>query len=413
MCRKNIRYFIVCLSFVVSFWCLSSFTIEAKYTYCDKKIAGTDYYDCESFAYTYYEDPINSSMIVALNDDSSILYLGKKEGIDIFYANGFRYYNVTYDDRGKDDNNVWSVISSKGITLFDGSFKDSIFIDDSHHGYYRSYLYDDVYTIRQYVNNGELYRTIVVYNVYSNKIDFKDAYYDEDILDDSIVNEVLDATRNFSVSLESKYGVKSATTKINGVEVESSLNNNNVYIDKQIVNANLIKGKTNTIEVKVMDYFGKVVSKKYKMLFLNNDVSISFSTLTSVVESSSRRIVINASPGKGKEIDNDYCWYYWSKSEDDSLVYDEFLKNYASSSYKGSYSEDKGVILRNTSGTYYLYALAKDDDSYIVVRSEGYVLNNNGYKVNYSVGDAILVVSLLILCIAPISIYLYIRKKGY
>ena len=95
------------------------------------------------------------------------------------------------------------------------------------------------------------------------------------------------------------------------------------------------------------------------------------------------------------------------------MKYEDFLINYANSEYKGSYSEDKGVILRNTSGTYYLYALAKDDVSYVVSRSEGYILDDGGFKVSYSVNDGILIVSLLILAIAPISIYLFIRKKGY
>ena len=142
-------------------------------------------------------------------------------------------------------------------------------------------------------------------------------------------------------------------------------------------------------------------------------MSIEYSSIDSLIESSSRRIVINATAGKCKTIDTDYCWYYWSTSEDDSLLYDDFLKNYANSDYKGSYSKDKGVILRNTSGTYYLYALAKDDDSWVVEKSEGYVLNNNQEWVRYSIEDLIFIVSLLIVMVLPISIYLFIRKKGY
>ena len=152
---------------------------------------------------------------------------------------------------------------------------------------------------------------------------------------------------------------------------------------------------------------------KVANLLVNNEVLLEFSTMDSLIESASRRILVNALAGKGKTLDTDYCWYYWSVSPDDGLSYEEFLKNYAMSEYKGSYSEDKGVILRNTSGTYYLYALAKDEDSFAVKRSEGYVLNGTGYKMNYNMYDVIFVLSFAVCAVVPIVIYLYIRKKGY
>ena len=135
--------------------------------------------------------------------------------------------------------------------------------------------------------------------------------------------------------------------------------------------------------------------------------------MSSVIESSSRRILINAIAGKGKTIDTDYCWYYWSTNDDDSLEYDSFLKNYANSSYKGSYSEGKGVILRNTTGTYYLYALAKDDDSWVVEKSEGYTLNNIHPLPTYDRTDYFIIVLLIVVAIVPIVSYLIIRKKGH
>lgn len=414
MCKIKIRYLLMFLLLIISSIYLNdSSKINASYQYCDTKVAGTEYYDCGSFAYTYPEDFYHSSMIVSLDSKSSILYAGEKDNIHIFYASGFRFYNVTYDDRSRSDNNIWTIITSKGSNVYNGSFDDSILIDESHRGYVNAYLFADVYTIRQYINDGELYRTIVVYNFDDSEITFKDAYYDGEILDSSSPSEVTKSYSGFKVDVESKYGLTNLSVTINDVEVKAVFDGKNISLDSSVINEHLVMGKNNTIKITGLDHFGVRMSKTYKLLYLNNNASISFSTITSVIESSSRRIVINASPGKGKSIDNDYCWYYWSKSEDDSLTYDDFLKNYASSSYKGSYSEGKGVILRNTSGTYYLYALAKDDDSYIVVRSEGYVLNNAGYKVNYSIKDAILLVSLMIVAIAPISIYLYIRKKGY
>jgi hypothetical protein len=161
------------------------------------------------------------------------------------------------------------------------------------------------------------------------------------------------------------------------------------------------------------NYLGTVVNETYFINALSTNVSINFSSISSDVISSSRRIVISANAGIGGELDRDYCWYYWSTNPNDSLEYEDFLVNYAKSEYKGSYSEDKGVILRNTSGTYYLYALAKDEDSYIVSRSEGYTLDDNGFSFELTINDWIFIVSLLILVVVPILIYLSTRRRLY
>ena len=60
-----------------------------------------------------------------------------------------------------------------------------------------------------------------------------------------------------------------------------------------------------------------------------------------------------------------------------------------------------------------MYALAKDEDSSVVIRSEGYVLTNNNYRYDYRIMDGIVVMALLICSIIPIYVYLHIRKKGY
>ena len=413
MCSRSlIKYFFFsCLFFI--FYSCSSCLVSATYKYCDKLVYGTSFYDCGSMIYTYVDDLEHSSIVYSVESNQSILYAGKIEGIDIFFAKGIRFYNISYDDRSKANNNLWTNISSRGSMIYNGAFDDSWLIDDSHKGYYRFNLYNEVYTVRQYHRDGQLYNTIVIYNYNDSNIELLDIKYDDVSLIPLEVNEVLGASNGVDITWSSKYGLKNIEVSVNDVLVDVDFNNGALHVGRDALNANLIRGEAVSLCVVAYDYLGVKTEKQYKLILLNNNAAISFSTVTSIVESASRRIVINASAGKGKELDLDYCWYYWSTSPDDSLVYEEFLKNYANSYYKGSYSEDKGVILRNTSGTYYLYALAKDDDSFTVVRSEGYVLTGQRYMVSYSIGDAIFVTGVLALGVVSVLIYLYIRKKGY
>ena len=78
---------------------------------------------------------------------------------------------------------------------------------------------------------------------------------------------------------------------------------------------------------------------------------------------------------------------------------------------KGTYTSNKGVILIDSEGAYYLYALAKDDDSYVVVRSEKYVLNGSGFVNKIIYKDFILVGILCVAAALPIFIYLFVRGK--
>ena len=407
--KFNLKILICMFTFILGFIFFSS-KVSATYKFCDTKIEGTTYYDCGNYIYTYYEDTRHSTIIYAL-DDANIIYVGEKEGVSIFYADGFRYYNVSYDDRESSDENLWSVLSSKGKIIYDGTFSDSKYIDDSHEGFYYYGLYADVYAIKQY-KKGELYRTIAIYNI-DNDVDFIKATYDDIEIFENTLNEVPQAEEEIKVSIDSLYGVKSLKTIINGSEVESKITNNVVHISSEVINPLLVAGEEVIFTIEIEDYFNNTYICDYSLKLFKDIVSIRFSTMTSVTQSVSRRIVIDATAGKDKELDLGYCWYYWSTSPDDSLKYDDFLVNYGNSNYKGSYSEDKGVILRNTTGTYYLYALAKDNDSWVVEKSEGFVLNHLNTTVSYTIGDVILVVSLLIAAIVPIYIYLIIRKKGY
>ena len=419
--KTKIKKYIYIAIFVLTiFFVMDTNSANAAYVGCEKKIIGTNFYDCGNFVYTYPEDREHSSKLYAKDYTQRVVYAGEKDGYSVFYTNGLRYYNVTYDDRSSENNNIWSNIVNSGELLFDGSFEDTWLLDESHEGFFRDpyILKNGTYVIRQYHNDGKEYRKIIVYSVMgldSNKYkaNIKNFVYDGEVIESNSIKEVLDLKRNLSIYFDSAFGIESISIKINGTEINEYVIEGNLITLNNKINSYFKKGEVNSIAINAKNYLGVEVNEIYRLNVLNNSVSIEFSSISSQVVSSSRRILISAHAGIGKNLDTDYCWYYWSKNPDDSLEYGDFLINYANSKYKGSYSQDKGVILRNTTGTYYLYALAKDSDSTIVVRSDGYKLNDTGFSVNYDVYDAILVVSLLILAIVPISIYLFVRRKGY
>ena len=87
------------------------------------------------------------------------------------------------------------------------------------------------------------------------------------------------------------------------------------------------------------------------------------------------------------------------------------MTNYSLSEYKGRYSSNKGVILRNSDGVYYLYVLAKDNESAIVVRSDEYVLKNKERLTKFSFGDVLFVLGLIFCATLPVFIYIVARGK--
>ena len=410
--KRSLKLLMFIFFVFVSFVLLQN-KVEASYKFCDTRIENTNYFDCGNYVYTYPEDVLHSSMIYSLDEKASIIYAGEIDNVHVFYANGFKYYNYSYDDRSDKNNNLWSIISKRGVVVYDGSFDDSWIIDDSHSGYYYYNLYADVYTIRQYTYDGDLYRSMAIYNFENGWVDFQNVLYNGTVLNEQIENEIVYSDSDIIIDVNSSYGVKRIDVTYNESTINVEYYNQKIFISNEELMNKVSKGESVELKITIYDYLNIEYKKSYKIKIINENVSIKFSTMSSVSKAPSRRIVIDAIAGKNKEIDTDYCWYYWSTSPDDSLLYDDFLLNYANSEYKGSYSKDKGVILRNTSGTYYLYALAKDDDSWIVERSEGYLLNNKNTSVKYSIGDAIFVVSLLIICVIPISVYLFIRRKGY
>lgn len=417
--KKFYKIFGICfILFVMSFFCNSN-EVEAGYLGCNQKIENTDYYNCGDRVYTYHGPKERSSMLLAI-PGYTIVYAGEMDGYSIFYANGLRYYNRTYDDRTSSNNNIWTTISREGKLIFSGEFDDSWIVDETHEGFYNEGdpLGDGIYEVIQYNNNGSVYKKLIVYNIsktisniYNTRIlSFE---YDGKAIEEENAVDVIELQNKLAIKIGTNFGIKKVSIKVNDIETKDYSISKNTIIFGPNFNNIVSRGNTNKIKIIVENYLGFSVTKTYYINALSSNVSINFASISSEVISSSRRIVINADAGIGGKLDRDYCWYYWSTNPNDSLKYEDFLINYARSEYKGSYSEDKGVILRNTAGTYYLYALAKDEDSYIVSRSEGYTLDDTGFYVSYSEYDAILVVSLLIIAIIPISIYLFIRKRGY
>ena len=416
--KKLFKIFSMCfILFVISIFVNSS-RVEA-YVGCNYKIENTEFYDCGNYVYTYPADYSKSSMIYAM-PGNNVVYAGEREGYHLFYVNDFRYYNRTYDDRSLKNNNIWTSVSSIYGVVFSGEFKDSILLDETHEGVYNGgySIGAGKYEVIQYHQNGEVYSKLLIYNISDSisniyNTNVKSFDYDGTIIEPNVNTDVVELNDKLIVNLNTSFGIKDFYLKVDGVEVENyRIINNSVIFDAGF-NKYLNKGNVNTIEVYAKNYLGTVVNETYFINALSTNVSINFSSISSDVISSSRRIVISAHAGIGKTLDTDYCWYYWSTSANDSLEYEDFLVNYAKSEYKGSYSEDKGVILRNTSGTYYLYALAKDEDSYIVSRSEGYTLDDNGFSFELTINDWIFIVSLLILVVVPILIYLSTRRRLY
>ena len=173
----------------------------------------------------------------------------------------------------------------------------------------------------------------------------------------------------------------------------------------------LKRNEKNALNITLYNGFNEPAIFKYKFNLVSEKITINLESTVSKLETSSRRILINAKAGNGKELDKNYSLYYWSTSSTDGLNYEDFMENYKNSKYKGTYSDSKGVILRNTEGVYYLYALAKDDDSSTVVKSDEYVLKESQKLNKVIIDDVIIVCVLGILALLPIVVYLVTRVK--
>ncbi len=406
----------ICL--FVAFFLFCSVKVEAYERYCTKNIIAADrtYKLCDDNVYVMPDDIEYSSYLVADRNvtykTGIILYAGNIDGMETFYSTGFNYYGVVYDDRGflTSKNNIWSDLSINGVLEYTGRFDDNVLVDESSSGYIHFYNEVGTYLIRQYIAH-ELKSYIKVIVVGKDDIDLNidsAMFGDNKISDENVVDDGADL--KFAIN-GGKYGFGG------NVEVEVNSCKINVLFSKElVVNSAEFKGclklnERNEIGVTIYNGLARKKTFKYYLKLVSDKVEIKLENSVSEVVTSSRRILIKASAGVGKTLDEEHCLYYWSKNADDKLTYEDFMTNYSMSENKGRYASNKGVILRDSDGVYYLYALAMDDDSTTVVRSDKYILQKSE-DLNTIIWEDILLVLIFGVCaIIPIIIYVYIRGK--
>ena len=105
--RKITINFIIFIGCVLFFFAFGN-NVKASYdSVCNKgEIVAkqSTYKKCGTgILYLYEEDKSNSSYLVSNKNYGSkdqVLYAGIVDGLDTFYAAGFDFYSVVYDDRG-------------------------------------------------------------------------------------------------------------------------------------------------------------------------------------------------------------------------------------------------------------------------------------------------------------------------
>lgn len=418
--RKSIFKYLVIVSIFAFMHLFNASVVKASYdqTCAINVIKATfnDYYDCgDNPIYLMEDNKEKSSFIIAgyKNDiKNRVLYAGKIDGIDTFYASAFKYYAVVYDDRPLFGygNDMWSNVTINNETVYDGSFENSFFKDKSYTKLVALYNEIGTYIIRQYVG-GSVTRMIKVIIPDNENIGIfvSEAKYGNINMDGSSTREKYENIKFVITGGEYGYD-NSVSVKINEC-VSKEKFSNEIILENSTFKDCLNFGENNKVVITLRN--GLNVKKEYSYNFTidNQNVSIKLESSISKVSTSSRRIVINAKAGINKKLDVSSNLYYWSTNDNDKLTYEDFMTNYEKSDKKGSYTSNKGVILRNSEGTYYLYALAKDDDSYVVVRSEKYVLNESGFVNKIIYKDFILVGLLCIGAALPVFIYLFVRGK--
>lgn len=384
---------------------------------CSEKIETEDgyVYNCEKNI--IYIDPSDSksSYMIASNrymSKNRILYAGVVDGLDTFYSTSFSYYRVVYDDRGlfTSSKSKYSDISINGEMVYNGKFKDNLLVDNSVEGFLPYFDEKGTYLIRHYVNS-KVVRSIrmIVIDEKDNDLKVSAAFYGNESLDSK---EMVYSNSNLRFVISGgKYGIgDNVTININECVIDKSYNKELILYTEEFGKC-LINNGVNKISVTLVNGLNDTIDFSYKLNFINQDVTIRLVDSISKIETSSRRILIVPTAGKGKTLDEDSNLYYWSTSSSDKLTYEDFMYNYDNSKYKGTYSSNKGVILRNEDGTFYLYALASDGESYSVVRSDEYVLTKTTFINRVTKSDIILVVFLFIFASLPIFVYLIIRGK--
>ena len=417
--KRLIKMLFVFFAFFV-FCCLDEINVNAYKNVCNEQIVRQEkgnYFLCgDNIIFLMKENTKLSSYIIVDNEmyaDNQILYAGKIDGLDTFYTLSFRYYSVVYDERGMFSSNddVYSDISINGVVVYSGDFEDSALINQSKEGFVGTF-YNEVgnYLIRQYVGNDivNAIRVIVVNNEdYSLGVESIS-------LGNLSVNEKNIVYKNQDLNIKvtgGKYGFDNdVNVEVNNCLISTQFNKN-MIIKSDEFSGCLIDNENNYIKVTLTNGLGIKKTFKYNLNLVSGTVSVKMKdTIVSPV-ASSRRILINAIAGKGNVLDNSKCLYYWSKSSNDKLTYDDFMANYEESENTGIYSSNKGVILRDKEGTYYLYALAMDNVSSIVVRSDKYILQEHERVSKVILKDYIFMITLCLGATLPILIYVFIRGK--
>jgi len=384
---------------------------------CNDKIEANDgiYGKCGNNNIYLTDSVSKSSYFVStlnLYDDAQILYAGKVGGLDTFYSMGFHYYGVIYDDRGlfTSDDNYWSDISLNGVLIYEGKINDSFLVEQSKTSPVRFYGEAGTYLIRQYKGK-KLIKAVKV--IVANERDYgieieKVQYGDKTVGLDYLVGKSDDVKFFISGGVYG-YGDK-IKISINECEFIKKFNVN-LTIKNQEIRECLTYNEKNSMSLTVYNGFNKGKTFKYNFNLNSNNVSIKLESSINAIETSSRRLVVKAYAGSGKTLDEKYNLYYWSKNPNDNLTYESFMTNYELSENKGTYTDSRGVILRETVGVYYLYALAKDDDSTVVVRSDEYVLKEETRLTKIVLKDVVFVGGLIVLSALPIFAYLIVRGK--
>ena len=375
-----------------------------------------EYRDCGTqIIYLYPEDKEHSSYIIASNtygSEDSIIYAGERDGLETFYSTRFLIYSVAYDNRGlfTSSEDMWMDMSIDGVQVYSGKFKDNALLDNSSAKFLSPYNQVGNYLIRQY-KSGQVVSAIRMIVIGPKDYDLKveDAKFGSDSVRDG---EIIDTKGDISFDIGGgKYGFGNRIVfELNSFKKEYSFSKNlNIKYDEI---SNYLKYNAKN-KMKLTLSNGLKMSQTFEFSFrlVSEDVSIKLENSISKIETSSRRIVIKANAGKGKSLNTDYNLYYWSKNPNDKLTYEDFMTNYEDSENKGSYTSNKGVILRNEEGTYYLYALAKDDDSIVVVRSDEYILTKQEAINKVIKQDVVFVIVLIGIAALPIVIYTIIRGK--
>lgn len=374
------------------------------------------YYTCDRQVYLNKSNKDNSSYILGDRGfkitPGKVMYAGEIDGYHTFYATGFHYYSIVYDDGAFSNNDMYSDLTFEGVVVYTGQFSDNILVDQSGRYLINYYNEPGEYIIRQFIGKkvSDVIRVIVVEKT-DLSLGVKHVFYND--VDVKYYQSMYDEDAGFAFLFNGgKYGFgEKVIIKVNDCLFEKKFKPD-LKLKSQKLQECLILNGSNSVSLTLYDGLERKKDFNYNFKLNSSEMVITLDDSVSKLVTSSRRVLVNSYAGYGNELDESYNLYYWSKSSSDKLTYEDFMSNYSSSEHSGSYSQNNGVILRDSDGVYYLYVLAKDTlGNSLVVRSEEYVLKRHQILNKATSGDFILVLVLCFGAAAPVFIYLFIRGK--